>query len=207
MIRNVFTFGCPHSGTTYLWKMIDEIFRPAIAKNEVVVTRIKEANFVHPCRSTEGLIGLSQLLDGSLFIRIVRDPVEIVESFYAKRDARSKNPFRGVNDDDRIIEFIESERINVDRQIRFAKEHDIPFRLIEVSYEQLGTGTGKRDFADALVKEIPVVPNLFSETVGYLKKTWNVVPAREGRLSLGITERLASDEMRSRARELRDLYG
>jgi len=199
-MRHVFTFGCPRSGTTYLWKMMRQL-----NSDTLYVDRIKEANPLHPCNSRDGLLGLAAQFPDAVFVRIERDPVDVFESFYGKRSELSKNPWHGVNDEERIYEFIINERINTRRQrMKHQKDKpDWPFNLIEIVYEDLHTRGGQTRVVKDVYRHLGPKASFFVES--HLAETWMKVPSREGRLSLGITESLLpggmADEIRERVNE------
>ena len=195
-MKHIYTFGCPRSGTTYLWKLCRTVF----AETAWGVDRIKEGNAIHPCNFDKGLLGLASL-NNPVLVRIYRDPVDVFESFYGKRSELSANPWHGVNDDERIYQFIENERRNVAFQKAWYErvKPDWPLRLVEVAYEDLHTREGRLAFAEAMGQHVG--DNLANNLWRGVDETWGSVPSREGRLSLGITESLLPEGMAERIRE------
>jgi hypothetical protein len=183
-------------------------------QNDMInVLRLIESNPVHPCLSKNGLHALAMMEVGRwtttqiIMIRIVRDPIEIFESFYSKRVEGSPVYMRGVNEDERIFDFIITERTNTriqkERYVEFRTEWDErgkrgwPFRLIEVQYEALDTNLGKVSFSDKIDAH---VPGLGADVRMYLEDTWKKKPIRHGRLSQGITESLLTTELKEEIR-------
>lgn len=213
-MTHLYAFGCPHSGTTYLWRLLQWIGaeynrqvddRRLEYMEAIEVFRLTEANPIHPCIGVRGLLGLAMSVVGTeprtkvVLVRIVRDPVQIFESFYAKRLPEHGAYMQGVNDDERIMEFIVTERANVIHQKKdyeiFKEEWDAkrkahrgwPFNLVEVQYEALDTNLGQVSFADRLDA---LVPGIGQYTRIYLADSWKTKPIRHGRLKMGITETL-----------------
>jgi len=205
-MTTLFAFGCPHSGTTYLWRSLQAVAeianeRTTCASCRTQVYRITESNPLHPCLSPNGLISLAMMAVGAngpiVLVRIIRDPVDIFESFYAKRQPGHGAYMKGVNDDERIFDFIEQERTNVRRQKeRYAEfkkawtekgKRGWPFHLIEVKYEELDDERKRIEFCAELGAHAKGVGEILHT---YLADTWKKKPIRHGRLKMGITKTL-----------------
>lgn len=212
---SIYTFGCPHSGTTWLWKtMLAAAGHSDGGKPSASVYRITESNPIHPCLSDTGLHGLAMLEVGApervILMRIVRDPVQIFESFYAKRVKGHDAYMKGVNDDDRIYDFILNERRNVRKQVdryteyadRWEKEGERgwPFRLVTVHYDDLSDQESVNAWTLRVGNAVGDV--VIARSLNRLvKETWMKKPVRNGRLQMGITESLLPDGMAEEIRE------
>lgn len=185
-MKHVFTFGCAKSGTTYLWKLMQQI------SGEQHVERIIETNPLHPINSESGLLGLALLFrTDHVIIRIHRDPIEIFEAYYALRQPQARNGLWHQNQDDIIFRYIENERRSVQLQKEAERNH--PFNLEEIQYWEF------EDAAAVAEKLEPYLPGRNIEEK--IRETWMKEPSREGRLSMGITESLVPEEMKEEIRE------
>ena len=180
----VFTFGCPHSGTTFLWRMMRDVLQH---DDTCEVFRLREGP-LHPINSDVGLHGLayqfSDIGDRVVFVRIVRDPVQIFESFAAK--ALRPNGTAGVTGDEEVFRCIRNERFNTRAQLdsimvgsRIVDMHVVTFR-----YEDM----------QAAVMPIESKLGVGRAVTEYLAEHWMQTPSRVGRLSMGIKESLLTPE-------------
>jgi hypothetical protein len=157
----VFSFGCPRSGTTFIQSVLN-------AGDGYHYNKIGEGDRLHPCNSRDGLINLCQLYRrrGVLFVRTVRDPVAIFNSFYGARHLVSTHQTHGLslygianNDDERIYKFIESERDSVKEQMSDAygptpSRPSIQSRVITVEYEKLSDQEYRDNLYETLIMSI-----------------------------------------------------
>jgi len=173
--------------------------------------KIREGDILHPCNSDNGLVSLAQLYrDGYtvLFVRTVRDPVDIFESFYAVNYLHKKRlggqhkpgmaPLLGKmtknmmeNTDEKIFEYVLNDHFHTEKQKNLYQPW--PFNLIEVGYKALHTEEGQREFISRLAiageeRQVRIGRNM--------KDIWGVKPVREGRMSHGMTESLLSDDLK-----------
>ncbi len=172
--------------------------------------KIREGDRLHPCQSNYGLISLAQLFrnDSVIFIRTVRDPAAIFESFYAARiiPGMTRPPVQGMIrmqhnlgmvTDERIYQFIVKERANTEAQIQKAEKLPFRFQLIQVQYDELFFEPGQDRFLADLSHYIGDVRHV-REAV---KRLWGKSPVREGRLSAGIKESLLPEGMKQEIEE------
>jgi hypothetical protein len=153
--RLLIGFGCPRSGTTFLRDVIGARGR-----------RLREASPLHPIHSSDGLTSLLLAFQDVIFVRIVREPLEVAASLVAlgRPELAEYDP---VEED--IASMIEAERRNVDAQRAWLGD-----ALFEVSYERLVDRRYRRRIAAALDVSLPVLD------------TFGSVPVRNGRLSAGL---------------------
>ena len=112
----IFTYGCPRSGTTFVQRLFANLGA------EYVVEKIREGDKAHPCQTDTGLLMLAQLFRDRnvVFVRSVRSPLGIFESFYAAKHIHETTGSLGGlagNTDERIRKFILDERNNTSTQV------------------------------------------------------------------------------------------
>lgn len=176
-MKVVVTFGCPRSGTTFM----EYLF----AGGSYLPIKLTEGNLLHPCKSDNGLYMIKVLFHKHkvLFIRSIRNPYEIYNSFRAARQDHYSNDGVGRNSDERIFKFIHNESNNVLAQKHWFEKHKVEYDLIEVKYESLSTPAGQTEFLSKVGKFItnPTDKLMLSRKI----KTFGVKPVREGRLQHG----------------------
>ncbi len=181
-------FGCPRAGTTFLGKCLEHLKAPAWKLSENVA--------MHPCNSTRGLLDLEEWFGAKrlVLIRIARDPLEIVESFLAARQMRTKNPGIARKTDREVVAYIRSESESVAMQAVVLRAP-----LVTIRYEELRSG---------VVRGMPEVPGARSFVAALANAGQDSV--RVGRMSEGLG-RVSTDEERayfeSRLRRVRDREG
>jgi len=162
-------------------------------ERQLIVKRIPEESLIHPVYSSAGLHGLTATFRNCVFVRIVRDPVEVYKSFCAERDEAHPAHDVAIWDDRRILRYIVNERRHFEEYMTNATEEQrrltdrggAPLEgwMVIVSYEELDTKEGQLSFAEALNNAIPGIGVRAERD---LAKTWKKDIAREGRLSLDI---------------------
>lgn len=174
-------------------------------------SKLHEHNGLHPCESDDGLLTLSHWLQKEtvVFVRTVRHPLAIADSFVATRQEsmRDRNPGLAQHDDERVVKFIRSESDGTDAQrdtlietsTRAHKQWD--HHLVEARYEDLAN-PGYRDlFALAVSKHMPDAGAAYRQLAGRLDAEWGSEPVRDGKLHRDITERVMGDERAAWFRE------
>lgn len=189
----VFTFGCPRSGTTFLQMMM-------MAGTGYEVYKIPEYAINHPGMSHLGLITLKQMFYDKdvVFVRIVRDPAEIIKSYYAARDIVENNRQEVIqshspdveriasHSDYRILQTIITEQENTMKQAGAAGEKG-KVEIITIKYETMDIN----ELWPRLVK-----PEQNRELLqNFIDKHWNKIPLRGGRLSYGVEVALPGEVM------------
>lgn len=193
----VLGYGCPRSGTSYL---------KILLKNGIgfMSDKIREADRVHPCRTKYGLAYTAQLLRDQklLLVRIVRNPIDVFESFYAWR----LNPDRPTQSDERIYKFIRNESDNTQHQLT-GEKIIWPITLEKIKYEDLAHKAGQEEFVNRLCTYIPYPEKNRKKLCAYLYETFGKVSCRWGKLAAGMKEQLVSDSKRKEIyKELREVF-
>jgi len=200
----VVSFGCPHSGTTYMMKLLER------GKGYLYFPLREIHEDIHPATSKTGLLTLIKFFNYAgydhLFVRTKRDPLDIFESFYAKKYYNKKNL------DEKIYDFIFNESLNVyDQKQSFkkcVKEGRIKylgkrFNLVEVKYEDLYDVNKQRRFIQEIVSYLSERKMNQSLLLSYLNNTFGKKSKaiRKGKLSMGIEKNLVSEAKRKEIRK------
>jgi len=193
----ILPFGAPRSGTTFLDRALHQI-------KGAVVSRFREPMFFHPAKSKTGMLGLAQVFAEHhlVFVRIVRHPIEVAESFVAARTVLKLSDGLARNSDKSIVEWIACEAENFWAQMRFMRNPEggwakVPWRVVQVRFEDLGSPAGRASFVwwlrDALPSGFDLKP-----VVRYIEKNWGKPEraVRPGRLSAGVQESVLTPEQR-----------
>ena len=100
----VINYGCPRSGTSFVDNMLE-------AGTGYFHTKLREFDHLHPVNSDDGLWNLASVFSKRflLFVRIVRNPIDIFESWYHR-----KGECIG---DKQMYTWIENESVNTALQI------------------------------------------------------------------------------------------
>lgn len=148
--------------------------------------KMAEWSPLHPAQSATGLVGLGRTFihHRLVFVRVVRHPLEVCESFYgAKLIARRSGKCKGIasNGDDAIAAFIENTSRNSHEQRAAMGREPLSkygHGFIELRYERIGEPGYVRDVCG----ELPGADKI----AAYAESAWGVAPVRTGRLSEGI---------------------
>lgn len=192
---HIVTFGCPRAGTSYIQKALTYV--PAVH-----VYKLREDNPLHPSKSNMGLIGLARMItDHLVFVRIKRNPMEIVESFVATRSAVRVGGTLHLNTDEKIVEWVvsESEGTHYQRQsVEYgSRKGQIKWRFVEVRYESLVTEQGVSSFCNEVYGHIPEACSLEAMKQYILKSFGNRrASVMAGRLSQGVVDSVLSEEQK-----------
>jgi hypothetical protein len=163
----IITFGFPRSGTTFL----TDVF----GRGEGYINKwLTNGNPLHPMFSDTGLVSLKHLLGDVLFLRIIRNPIDILESWEAVRKYNEEVPKMYTNE----IFF----RMIFDHD-SFKKQRD-KINCIELKYEDLGDALKSTMLINKIndfvgVDNTDVLEKLYSE---YKVKP---VDKNHGKLSMG----------------------
>lgn len=196
-MKYIFSFGCPRSGTTYLQKSI----LIGLQGSHVHYRKIPEWHGTHPCVSNNGLVSLQLLLDNVLFIRIVRNPIDIMESFYATKQEKYKD-LNFVKNDRVFLQLIINEEHNFKLQLRNInwRCQQGKTKVLVLPYEKINT----EHYSKLLVKTVnahigfeakdKAIEQLNTESMlkgisNFRKKANN-----HGKLELGITKSLIPED-------------
>ena len=183
MNQIVINFGAPRSGTHFMEMVCRES-----AYRYVFPVKLEEGRIFHPCRSRDGMLELARWfrLSKPLFIRTVRHPLELVESFLALRDRGTFDGYAGVLasfTDERICQFINNESRNTARQRDQMRSPDWEHtgqKYVEVRMDELASEGVKLDLARRLGSWLdPHKCKRFLDDYGR-------VPTTRGRLSEGM---------------------
>lgn len=148
----IVSFGCPRSGTTFLAHSLS-------ALQGVFAFRLADGSMLHPSKSTTGLEAVDCLFYDQrlIFVRIIRSPMEIVESFLHLRNSLP-SVARAQDADAMIVRWIVNERVNVRAQrdgLTLERDDWQRHSFLEVRYEDIGTKSGRKVFADELAALLP----------------------------------------------------
>jgi len=174
----IISFGCPRSGTTFLARCLSSLAG-------VFALYLPDGAKLHPSKSPEGLVLLDALFwnHRAIWIRIIRHPLDIVESFLALRMV-TPEAARARDSDQRIVEWIVNEHRHVKAQRKLLGQQNPnwePHHLIEVKYESLANPKGRKMFAKNLVKLLPRRKANHAHLLEQLD-TFGVKPANMGKL-------------------------
>ena len=194
-MKYIFSFGCPRSGTTFIQKNI------LLKLKGVYYRKIPEWHGIHPCQSSDGLLSLNLLLDNILFIRTIRNPIDILESFYMFRQPKYKDHVFSKWIDWEILNFIINEELNTRRQINHEHWRS---KIIKISYDRMKDKDYILPIIDNILKHID---NKDSEDFnrdilisGF--ESFGKEPARIGRLSEDFKKKLLTYKERVRFKKI-----
>ena len=178
----VISFGCPRSGTTFMLHCLQAL-EPA-----ATVLKLTESNRLHPAQRRLGLWDLARLYRGRplVFVRTVRHPHDIAESFLAARtpELRGKMPGIARNSDGDIAHWIreESTSVMVQRPTLAEEPHVM---LLEVRYESLDNDHAREGLI-ADLRKAPLEDQEALEGVLARLREFGQAAVRPGRLSKGM---------------------
>jgi len=201
----IINFGAPRSGTTFMQLCLKRL-------PDILAMKLPEMRKLHPAKSADGLIELARWFSGLgwdlTFVRTVRHPVEIVESFEAARfHPALKDEVAGLarNTDADVLRWIRSESEGFHAQCETLRQlHDTsrkvrrPVQIVEVRYENLASEAQRGAYARLIA---PNHPQVLEEAFAEFGRT----PARTGRLSHGIGRMLNGDRRAWFEKELADV--
>jgi len=195
----VFSYGAPRSGTTFLQVMLDGGAGYAHRK-------LAEFGALHPCITNTGLIGIMSTagLDKPIIVRILRHPLEIVESMYALRRPGANVGGIATATDETILGWIKRERSNTAEQKAIMAGIGWTERFVEVRYHDFSDVAARAAFIGRLVQLLPDPDFNRASFASFIKAHWDKDSVRCGRLAMGITESIVPEERkRWFAQELR----
>jgi len=174
----IISFGCPRSGTTFLARCLSSLVG-------VFSFHLPDGAKLHPSKHKDGLIQLDALFwnHRTIWVRIVRHPMDIVESFLALRMV-TPDAARAMDKDPQIVQWIVNEHKHVRVQRKLLKLQNPawePHHLIEVRYEVLAHPEGREAFAEELAALLPDHTENLQHLLGELA-TFSVKPANMGKL-------------------------
>jgi hypothetical protein len=165
----ILNYGCPRTGTTFVNQMLSQGI-------DVVTGKIAEGHSYHPIRSDHGLIDLSYTFQrcNLVFVRTIRDPISIFESFYHARKVQMGN--LGKVEDDSIKQMIELEETNTTEQSKDTAIVTIDFNRMQ-----------EHPYISEKINEICKNTNNPKKNtkiyLDFIEKKYNKVPIRQGILS------------------------
>lgn len=186
----VVSFGCPRSGTTFLFSCLQSL-------PSAFVTKLPEWAGLHPCQSSTGLLQLADVVTSGrrlVLVRIKRNPMDIVESFLAARRPEFGDGGAGIarHTDREIVAFVRTESTSLTKQrVLIGEKRHV--RLVEVKYEDLARPDGQAAFISRIRKATSLKG---VEDLKRALQTFGKKPVRKGRLSTGIG-RSSTAEQRS----------
>ena len=193
----LFNYGCPRSGTTFVRDLIDQ------GKGSIP-RKIVEYIMVHPCNADNGLIDLRRLFDGFnvVFLRSVRNPIDIFKSFYAARkiiaeteeDFRWRNSLEGLANmsDKAIFRSIENERNNTEAQ-RHKQVGKHKLNIIELDYDRLPDVKYRKEIVATIAEQLPDSDNNRKLMYRWMEDSYIKKPSRAGALSFKVEIELPAD--------------
>jgi len=165
----ILNYGCPRTGTTFINRMLGKGV-------DLIAGKIAEGHSYHPIKSKCGLLNLCYTFQSCdlLFVRTVRDPINIFESFYHAKKMKIEG-LDGQNDES-IKRIIELEETNT----RIQSEG---LRLVTIDFDKMGD----IDYSKEKILEIcshTKDPARNSEIyLNFIRERYNKLPIRQGRLS------------------------
>ncbi len=203
----IFSFGCPRSGTTFIRSLLLGI--PGFEYE-----KIREGDLIHPCRSDNGLIGLTELFRGRnvIFIRSVRSSHDIFESFYTARKFRDQHhemAHLAEYDDAAIFSYIDTEKKNFEHNRRLYADllrrwsaDDVTgyrFDIIEFDYDRMNEESCRLDFLEELKTYLPPPLHCILDQISDRFQSFGdpTKSVRLGRLAYEIHGTLLSPELRA----------
>jgi hypothetical protein len=171
-------WGCPRAGTTFLQRALQRL-------GGCFSFKLAEYVKMHPGNSTSGLIDIVALLGDCkkvVLVRIVRHPMETVESYLAARlpKADRKRSMGIARNADRQIQGNIKRESESFAQQRVLLRENPKVKLVVVKYEDLMTAKGQAQF----VKDLQPYsnPKAFADFLA----TFGKKPVRWGRLEMGM---------------------
>ena len=144
MVKVLFSFGCPRSGTTFIERCIWKL-------QNVVARKVSEAMTMHPYNSMLGIVDLSWLFKSeAMFIQTIRNHRDIIESFYA---AKEYFPLTGIarNTDYEIVQFIIRSECSIKNQMQSDRWFS---QICEIDYDRLDDDAYRREKARYITAQI-----------------------------------------------------
>lgn len=197
----VLSFGCPRSGTTIMRRLLGPL-------KHTYVSKLHEATRLHPWQSEEGLLDIQQwmLKDTLVFVRTLRHPLDVVDSFLALRrtEMRENNPSLVEHDDQRVLDFIRRESAGFHGQraelLVRAEERGWDHHVVEVRYEELDEQWRRDEFAWSVCRHLSTPERSYGSLTARMEEEWKLRPVRDGKLRAGITGRVMTEEEEQRWR-------
>ncbi len=137
-----------------------------------------------------------------VFVRIKRNPMEIVESFVATRSVVRVGGTLHLNTDEMIVNWIvsESEGTRYQRQSVEcgSRKGQVKWRFVDICYESLAIESGVESFCKAISHHTSEVYPVDAMRQ-YILKSFGVrqASAMTGRLSHGVVESVLSEEQKT----------
>ncbi len=190
----IVSFGCPRSGTTWLYRCLS-------ALHGIVSLRIPDGAKLHPSKTPDGLISLAATLYDRdvVFVRIIRSPLDIVDSFLALRKL-TPGAARANDTNERIVRWIVSEHVNMAMQRRtLIKPQELWGRhsVVELRYEDMASAEGREAFVNEIVPLLPDSAVNRVRLLGELETFGNRPYAIFGKLKAGLDGPVMTPEERA----------
>ena len=179
----VFSYGVPRSGGTFLKELLDQGQGYAHRK-------INEFGPLHPIASENGLLGLMSVVGKNkpIIVRILRHPLEIVESMYALRLPEAGVGGIAKAEDSEIMEWVRWEHANTVAQKRAMEKVGWLERFVEVRYHDFSDEGARDAFIGRLVDLLPDPDFNRAAFRSFIESHWRRHSVRRGRMEMGITE-------------------
>jgi len=171
----ILNYGCPRSGTTFIWFLLR-------AGTGYTYGKIGENDPCHPCNSGTGLLHIKKTFRdyNVVFIRTVRNPIQIFESF---RHAHKTNDGEiGKKADIEIKRYIQNEERNT-------KEQAGKVRILTVKFDMLSNDSYVEKVMTTFKKHFPNAEHNTNILRKYIHKNFNHFPVRPGKLQSGVKDR------------------
>jgi hypothetical protein len=165
----ILNYGCPRTGTTFVNQMLSQGI-------ELITGKIAEGHSYHPIKSNHGLMDLKYTFQryNLVFVRTIRDPISIFESFYHARKVQMGN--LGKVEDDSIKKMIELEKINTVAQSKY-------ITIVTLDFNEMQ----KYSYISEKINEICRNTNNPKKNskiyLDFIEKKYNKIPIRQGILS------------------------
>ena len=179
--KTVITYGMPRSGTTFM----DRWLRAA---DGFANYKLPETVSIHPCLNDRGLIDLYKLVHWPLFVRTVRNPVDIVKSTFVLRRI-GKGEFNPVVFGHKILNNAVNEHNNTTAQNGITTLGIKPLIVYTVDYDRLGDPAYQSEVISYICKTVGTESDI-SRLQVWITENWGINPMRRGRLSSGMDAEL-----------------
>jgi hypothetical protein len=165
----ILNYGCPRTGTTFVNQMLSRGVG-------LIAGKIAEGHSYHPIHSDHGLLNLSYTFQrcNLVFVRTIRDPIKIFESFYHARKVQMGN--LGKVGDDSIKRMIESEEINTLKQSR-------EIIIVTLDFNRMQEHSYISEKIHDICKNTNNPQKNTKTYMEFIEEKYNKVPIRQGILS------------------------
>ncbi len=220
--RIVFSYGCPRTGTTFMQKMIAQ-------GKGYIPAYIREYDTMHPCNGSWGLFLLARCLKNSLplFVRTIRNPIDIFESFYTvnhlglmTEKIEDETIYSMILEESKNSALLSEGMVSKDSESivwkdiqGYPAQHDgissasnSRPEIITVKYEELGDAEARLVFLTKLISRLEMGQENLDIFLKYIEDTFMKISVRIGRLKTGVTGLVPPEKREEIKDRLRDVF-